>query len=214
MIILKRNLNSLLKNENGMMIVEATVVFPVMFLVIFLMLVAGNAYLQKCRVEAFANKLALQGASYCADTMLKKIESDGIPGLQDVHTKPYRYFIGGMNDTVSEISDDADGRIRGMSTGLFSGMKPVNPIVDVQFNNHYIYSTFSVDLEYKVQMPVRLLFEKNNISMDFHTRADYPVSDSVEFIRNVDMADDYLERTGVKDKIKEYIEKAKEWFNR
>jgi len=28
------------------------------------------------------------------------------------------------------------------------------------------------------------------------------------------MADDYLERTGAKDKIKTYIEKAKEWFNR
>lgn len=207
-------MKKIINNENGMMIVEATVVFPVMFLVIFLMLVAGNAYLQKCRVEAFSNKLAIQGAAYCADPMLETIESDGIPDLSNVHVKPYRYFIGGMNETVSEISDDADGRIRNMSTGLFSGMKPVNPIVNVQFNNHYIYSTFSVDLEYKVQMPVRLLFEKDNISMNFHTRADVPVSDSVEFLRNVDMADDYLERTGAKDKIKTYIEKAKEWFNR
>lgn len=35
-----------------MMIVEATIVFPVMFLVIFLMIFLGNAYYQKARVES------------------------------------------------------------------------------------------------------------------------------------------------------------------
>ena len=34
------------ESERGMVIVEATIVFPVMFLVIFLMLFTGNAYLR------------------------------------------------------------------------------------------------------------------------------------------------------------------------
>lgn len=203
-----------LKKENGMLVVEATIVFPVTFLVIFLLMVVGNAYFQKCRVEYFANSLALQGASYCSDTILKDVEQGNIPEPNNIDVKPYRYFLGGMSDVVSEADSNTNSKVRGLSTGLFSGMKPANPVIDVDFNNQYIYSTFSVDIKYDVVMPVRLLFEDNNLKMSFHTRADVPVSDTVEFMRNVDMADDYLEKTGLKDKIKDVISKAKEWFNR
>lgn len=203
-----------IKNEKGMLIVEATIVFPVTFLVIFLLLVLGNAYFQKCRVEYFADSIAVQGASYCSDTILKEVEQGNIPELDQMDIKPYRYFLGGMSDVVSEMNSSTDTKVRKLSTGLFSGMKPANPVIDVKFNNMYIYSTFSVDIKYDVVMPVRLLFQKDNFRIGFHTRADVPVSDTVEFMRNVDMADDYLEKTGLKDKITEVINKAKEWFNR
>ena len=201
-------------DESGMVIVEATIVFPVMFLVIFLMLFAGNAYLQKCRVESIVQQEAINGASFCADPMLDDVMAGSIPTYKDVDIRPYRYLIGGMNDIEASIQDKVDKRLRGLSTGLFSGMKPANPIVVVDYNNGFIYSTFSVDVEYKIVMPIRLLGDTENISMSISSHADMPVSDSSEFIRNVDMVEDYMEKFGITEKIEEMINKAKEWFNK
>lgn len=202
------------ENERGMVIVEATIVFPVMFLVIFLMLFTGNAYLQKCRVDSYVNQLAIEGASYCADPMLDEVEGGSIPGYDNVDIRPYRYLLGGMDDIEAEIDADVERKIRNMSSGLFSGMKPSSVIVNTKYNNGFIYSTFSVDVEYKIQIPVRLLGASDFIYMNISSHADMPVSDTTEFIRNVNMIEDYMQKYGVTEKIEEMIKKAKEWFNK
>lgn len=202
------------ENERGMVIVEATIVFPVMFLVIFLMLFTGNAYLQKCRVDSYVNQLAIEGASYCADPMLDEVEGGSIPGYDNVDIRPYRYLLGGMDDIEAEIDADVERKIRNMSSGLFSGMKPSSVIVNTKYNNGFIYSTFSVDVEYKIQIPVRLLGASDFIYMNISSHADMPVSDTTEFIRNVNMIEDYMQKYGVTEKIEEMINKAKEWFNK
>lgn len=201
-------------SERGMVIVEATIVFPVMFLVIFLMLFTGNAYLQKCRVDSYVNQLAIEGASYCADPMLDEVEGGSIPSYDNVDIRPYRYLIGGMDDIEAEIDADVERKIRNMSSGLFSGMKPSSVIVNTKYNNGFIYSTFSVDVEYKIQIPVRLLGASDFIYMNISSHADMPVSDTTEFIRNVNMIEDYMQKYGVTEKIEEMINKAKEWFNK
>lgn len=202
------------ESERGMVIVEATIVFPVMFLVIFLMLFTGNAYLQKCRVDSYVNQLAIEGASYCADPMLDEVEGGSIPSYDNVDIRPYRYLIGGMDDIEAEIDADVERKIRNMSSGLFSGMKPSSVIVNTKYNNGFIYSTFSVDVEYKIQIPVRLLGASDFIYMNISSHADMPVSDTTEFIRNVNMVEDYMQKYGVTEKIEEMINKAKEWFNK
>lgn len=216
-------------SESGMVIVEATIVFPVMFLVVFLMIFAGNAYLQKCRVEAIVNEMTIDGAAYCADPMLDNVEADIVAvGKIDKNTfsnadiRPYRYFgKSNMDDIVSEIESKVNNKFSNLSTGLFSNMKPSSPKIEVNYNNGFIYSTFSVDIEYKVEIPVRLLGASDYISLHIFTHANMPVSDSPEFIRNVDMIEDYMEKYGVKEKIEEtkkkitdMMDKAKEWMNK
>lgn len=201
------------KNEKGMVIVEASIVFPVMFLAIFLMIVAGNAYLQMCRVEAIVSEMAIDGASYCADPMLDDIEESGVPALgsEGAKTYPYRYVLDDeMKNVEAEIKSQIEEKVGGLSTGLFSGMKPSSPVIAVDFNNYFIYSTFAVDIEYDIIMPVRMLWESDYISLAISTRTDMPVSDSTEFIRNVDMAEDYMERTGAMEKIQKAIKEVRE----
>lgn len=204
-----------MKNESGMMIVEASVVFPVMFLVIFLMIFAGNAYLQKCRIEAIINKLSIDGAAYCADPMLDKVEDGTIPGF-NTSVKPYRYLIGGMSDVTEEIKTTLQTKVSQVSTGLFSGMKPTAIVYgEPEFNNAFIHSTFAMEIQYKIVMPIRLLGDTNNIEMSISTRVDVPVSDSPELIRNVDMVEDYLGKYGVTDwinnKVGKLMEKVNAW---
>lgn len=208
-------------SERGMVIVEATVVFPVMFLVIFLMLFAGNAYLQKCRVDSYVTQLAIEGAAYCADPMVDYAAAESIPKVDKFNVYPYRYFDpNGVDDIETTLQLKAEKRIDNMSTGLFSGMRPVRSVpVKADYNNMFIYSTFSVYVEYKIVMPIRLLGAKENISMSLVSYANMPVSDTTEFVRNVNMVEDYMEKYGITEKIdeakkrlSEAIEKAKEWF--
>lgn len=198
-----------------MVIVEASIVFPTMFLVIFLMMFAGNAYWQKCRMEAIVDGLAIDGAAYCADPMLINVENNSIPGVGSVDAKPYRFiFTGGMEEIKSDIEDKLNDRLSKLNTGLFSGMKPSIKVTDVKYNNGFIYSTFSIDVESAVTIPVRLLGAKDFILFKTSNHIDMPVTDTTEFIKNVDMIEDYMARTGITDKINEIIQKVKDLFGK
>ena len=61
-------------------------------------------------------------------------------------------------------------------------------------------------------MPVRPLWSSEYLNYYFSVIYDIPVTDSTEFIRNVDMAVDYLEKYGITDKIQSAMDKVKEFF--
>lgn len=66
-----------LRDDRGALIVEATIVFPVCLIVILMLLYLGNVYYQKSRIEAIVVEAALDGAAYCADPLLRAIETNG-----------------------------------------------------------------------------------------------------------------------------------------
>lgn len=204
-------------SENGMVIVEATIVFPIMFLVIFFMLFAGNAFYQKCRVEAIINEIAIAGSAYCADPMLYNVEGEGIPDVEDVDVRPYRYLFGlfgGMDDMQGDVESKLNDRFEKLGTGLFSGMRPdFKKTPEVKFNSMFLYSTFSVDAEYDITIPVRMLFSSDYIALHVSSHVEMPVSDSPEFIRNIDMVEDYMQRYGIDDKIREIVDSVKKVFH-
>ncbi len=214
------------KAESGMVIVEATIVFPVMFLVIFLMLFAGNAYLQKCRIESMVNTFAVEAAAYCADPLVDSAKSGSFPSVAALNVYPYRYFDpNGVGDIEADTKSQLEDKINNMSSGLFASMKPQNKVVTVDYNNGFIYSTVSVDVDCKIEIPVRLLGMDDYIAMNISSHSDAPVSDTTELIRNIDMIEDYMEKTGVKDKLEDtknnakngltnMMETAKGWFKK
>ena len=81
-----------------------------------------------------------------------------------------------------------------------------------------VASSVSVDLEYKIELPIRLLGDRERLSMKFKTHTEVPVGDSPEFIRNVNMVDDIFEVTGAKEamteKIKELRKFVRDLFHR
>jgi hypothetical protein len=213
------------RGDAGLVIVEATIVFPVMFLVVYLLIFMGNAYFQKCKVEAIVTEAAVDGAAYCSDPMLAYVDENGeVPPFEATlnqtpdYIAPYRYFFG-MRDVKDHIEDELRKKLGNVSTGLFSGMKPEASKLTISFDNKFVYSTFSVDLEYKVPVPVRLLGAKEHFILQVKTRSETAVTDIPEFMRNINMVEDYLEQTGVQEKIDEgkakimnSIKSAKEKF--
>lgn len=228
-----------MRDDRGAVIVEATIVFPVCFIVILMLLYLGNVYYQKSRIEAIVVEAALDGAAYCADPLLREIEKGKtawdefgvdvlkpqyVPAIGKVSYEPYRYLAGmaggmkGMEDSVSKL---IRSRIGSLNTGLFSGMKPTGYDtggLQVKYKSSFIASSICVDLEYKIELPIRLLGDRENLSMKFRTHTEVPVGDAPEFIRNVNMVEDILEVTGIKEemteKIKEFRKFVKDLFGR
>lgn len=216
-----------MKKEDGMLIVEATIVFPVMFLVIFAMIFLGNAYYQKSRIDTIATEMAYYGAAQCADPLLKVIvDNKGVPSMDKAKydIQPYRYLLGevGKNSGMSKIETDVKSqitkKISSIKTGLFNFMKPqtLTPPT-AEFNNAFVYSTFEVDIQYKIMVPVRLLGAKDYLYFKSGTHCEVPVSDTPEFIRNVDLIKDLIEATeqGQKfmDKMNEMLDAIGKYIN-
>lgn len=205
-----------IKSESGLVIVEASIVFPVMFLVLFLLIYAGNAYFQIAHIEAVVEKKAVEGANYCVDPILESIkEGKEIPSQNDLDLDPYRYIFGGMKDIEKKIAKEVKSEISGDSQTLFTGMKPVIRSQErdiASYNSYIVYSTFSVEVEYQIELPIKMLGSNKAYLIRNSARAEIPVNDTPDFIRNTDMAMDYLEDTKAGKSISSMFGKINEFI--
>lgn len=193
-----------LKKEDGMLIVEATIIFPIMFLVIFLMMFMGNAYFHKSTIDSTVAQMANYGAAQCADPLLREInDKGGVPSLKNssYSIEPYRYLFGelgskaGMSNIETNVKKQINDKIKNMKTGMFSHMKPSASSVTAEFNNAFIYSTFEVEVNYELPLPIRIIGMKDYFKIYASSRCEVPVSDVPEFIRNINMIMDWIENT-------------------
>ena len=63
--------------SGAMTIMEAAFVFPIMFLVIVIMVMLGEAYYQHARVEYEVSHAAVSGAARCENPMLAYVQNNG-----------------------------------------------------------------------------------------------------------------------------------------
>lgn len=213
-------------NEKGAIIVEASIVFPVMFFVLLFIIFIGNIYYEQAKVDEIVLKYAVKGAECVADPFLYDISSGGgVPKkMSDVKDiEPYRYILGSITDgSVSAIEDkisqDIKDEINDTSLVFFGNSKANILGSDndkiATFNNYVIYSTFVVQVNYEIKMPIAFLGDDYPTVVKMSSRAEVPVSDAPEFIRNVDMAVDILEGTKAGDAIKKIFTKAGEFINK
>ena len=213
-------------NERGAIIVEASIVFPVMFFVLLFIIFIGNIYYEQAKVDEIVLKYAVKGAECVADPFLYDVSSGGglpkkMSDVKDI--EPYRFILGSITDgSVSAIEDkisqDIKDEINDTSL-VFFGNSKANIIGSdndkiATFNNYVIYSTFVVQVNYEIKMPIAFLGDDYPTVVKMSSRAEVPVSDAPEFIRNVDMAVDILEGTKAGDAIKKIFTKAGEFINK
>lgn len=207
-----------LKKQNGaVQIVEAAFVFPIMFIILFFLIYMGNAFYIKAQVESVVETRALEGAGYCADPILQTIKGSGsIPSLKDLETEPYRYIFGGMNEIEKKIASSVEGDIEGKSMSFFKNMKPdlkTSKSDIAKFNNYVVYSTFSVEVKYAIKFPIRFLGEKTPTILNISSRAEVPVGDTAEFIRNTDMVVDLFHGSKVSQAISDVFGKINDFIS-
>jgi len=214
-------------SEQGSLILEATFVFPIMFVVIFFLLIMGNIYYQKCRVQRYTVTMAADAAANCADPLLSSVTDGGVNsiGFNEVDLKPYRYIPLVASGYMDEIAEDAkeglETDVNNLHDGFFLGMHPTSVSATPDPDMKFVYSKLKLNVDYQIKMPIRLLFTDHDFVVDMSSTIDVPVSDVPEFIRNVDYVDDLVQKyTGaeggiatpmnkIKEKIKQFGEKKK-----
>lgn len=205
---IKKKLN---KEDGAVQIVEAAFVFPIMFIILFFLIYMGNAYYVKAQVESVVETRALEGAGYCADPILQTIKETGsIPSVDSLKTEPYRYVFGGMDDVEKKIAGLVESDIDGNSASFFKNMEPdlkTSKANIAKFNNYIVYSTFSVEVKYVVKFPISFLGAETPPVLTINSRAEVPVNDTAEFIRNTDMVVDLLYGTKIGNTISDIFGK-------
>lgn len=211
-----KSVKKLWSNESGAStIVEASFVFPIMFFVMFFLIFMGNAYYLKASVDDIANRRALEGALRVQDPLYEYVNGESAEKeVNEMPIYPYRYiFTGSIKNSVvpmmqKKVIDDVSA-----ASGLLSGMKPVmkNKSKVCEWKNSVLYSTFVVRIEYTIQMPWKFVWTENPIVLSLKARAEEPIDDTPEFIRNINMGMDLLEATGVTDKIESAFNKVSEF---
>ncbi len=228
MKIKAKNINKMIKNENGLVIVEAAIVFPVMFFVLLFIIFIGNMYYEQAKVDNIVLTYATKGAQYVADPSLYDMDHGGnVPtNVNGMDIEPYRYILGSIsNGTVSTIEDKLSQQVKDeINNGglILFGNTKTNVVGSdndkiATFNNYVVYSTFIVQVNYEVKFPIRFLGDTSPTIAKLSSRAEVSVNDAPEFIRNVDMVVDLLDGTktsenikGIFDKINGFIQKFTE----
>lgn len=212
------------ENQRGAVtIIEATFVFPIMFIVIFIMLMACEGYLQYARAERACIVAAIQGAARCENPMLEAVQRDGTVPTSTTAAKvrPYRYILTSEAQNIADqVGRELEDTIEGFDVMCFRGMTPSGVKVDTKASLNILVSSFSVDCSFKIKLPIRMIFSNEDISFAYTVSVSEPIGDPAEFVRNVSTVQDYLERSEVGSKIEEFtakisdaIDKVAEFIN-
>ena len=210
----------LLTNENGaVMIVEASFVFPIMFFVLFFLIYFGNMYVVKSAISRYTSACAIKGAEYYSNPWVKEVTEDyagnDVP-TKNEDVKPYRHIFSSkqiQNDMKTELENE----IKGYGGGFFTNMDPTDISCETEYKNYILYSTFTAGTCYKLTFPIKFIGENDALSIDFSSYETVTITDGSEFVRNTDMAVDYLQRSKivneVMSKLNEGFQKVKGIFN-
>lgn len=199
-----------IKKENGVVIVEATLVFPVVFFVLFFLIFFGSAMYERAKVDSYVMEKAVLGAQCVTDPYQYNMYITGNIPTEYTNVEPYRYFIGGLGDIEDKISEDVKKYFADTSSTFFVDMAPKikgSKGKIANFNNHLLYSTFSVEVNYSVKFPINFLGDNSPTILKWNSRAEVSVNDTPEFIRNIDMVEDIFSESKAGKMIKSAFDK-------
>ncbi len=198
--------------ENGALIVEATFVFPIMFFVIFFLIYMGNMFYMRSRVDALVSEAAVHAAAYCRDPLLGTIEdTGGVPDrLNDI--QPYHMVLGGVS-MANPVRNELEDRLDQLGSGYFYGMNLRECVIDhFDYHKGILTSTFTVAATYRIKFPIRFLGSDRPTILRITSESTVPVTDTPEFILDVDMAMDFWDRSALKEKLSEIVSKVSEFL--
>ena len=208
-------MKKILNDNSGVVIVEASIVFPITLFVILMMLYMGNIYYQQAKLNSVVDIAAIKGASYCADPMLDDIEKAGSVPKTNNDVQPYRYLFG-VSDVESKMQKYVEDQYKNAGDGFFGSMAPIPStiICDATFNNSVIMYSFTVEATYDIKVPLRFMGTEAPTIVSLSAKATAPVNDNGEFINNLDMALDYYESSGLSKKVSAVTDKIKDFFSK
>lgn len=211
---------SVVRDQKGaVMVVEATFVFPIMFFIVFFMIMAGNIYFQQARVERIVSEAAIEATSRCENPMLAMMK-DGSMSSNPLNDgiKPYRYlFSGYVKNECKSVRDAAYEKIDNFGALGFAGMEANIDSFTMTPHIYLVVSYVDVYCKYNVAFPIKMIFSDRKIDFDFYIKYRQPISDPAELIRNVSAVEDFAESNeqvqSFLNKLEPVVGKVKKFVN-
>lgn len=207
------------KREKGAVtIIEATFVFPITFFIVFFMIMAGEGYYQHARVENLVTQTAITGSARCENPMLSQLKDGAVPtDPTATDVMPYRYiFTGEARKIAGELQADLEEQVSAMQPLLFRGMSPQNVTATVSPQLNLLISSCPVSCEFEVRFPIKLIFTDLQLAFHYNVQMTASVGDPAEFVRNVGLISDLIERSKFADflgKVKDKIDQVGGYLN-
>ncbi len=205
--------------RGAMTIVEATFVFPITFFIVFFMIMAGEAFYLRACAEYYVTSTAISGAADCENPMLSAVVADGVPqNPAETEVMPYRYILtGNASDIATEVAGELEAKLESLQPLLFKRMKPAEVSVTIKPKVNVFVSSFPVECDFEVPLPIKMIFSDEKLSFKFHASATASIGDPAEFVRNVSIVSDLIERsawgTEICQKIKAGMDKIGAYIN-
>ena len=186
-----------IKNEKGAVtLVEATIVFPIVFLVVILIIFVGNVYYTRSYMQKVADKNVLVASEYIKNYTTYLVDKVGSYSLEGHDINPYVQIFGITKNIEGEIVNRVKKAAKSSSNTLIGTMAPKNikggmkngRFVDI--DEGFFGSDVTVAISYKMSFfsGVTLLGEIPSLEFTVYSKAS--VCDDVEFIRNIDYVED------------------------
>ena len=198
------------REDGAVLIVEAAIVFPIVFMVVFLIFCLGNKYYINACMEKIAKENAIIAANYATNELILLTETDGFT-LEKHDVNPYQYSVSSKlkNAMNTKVADE----LKSSSISLFASMAPTD-ISDysggtnyVKFNWGLFASTATVEIKYNVS-PLPLIKNFGIASAEYKAYGVANINDTVEFARNLDLLKDIFTDFTQTEKGKELTGKA------
>ncbi len=207
------------KDESGLAVVEATILLPFCMVMIIAIYYAAIFMCQKANLQANLQNALIYYKNVESDTyvtagsqMKYSNSSDTLSAVGSNYTTPtelfpYRFF--GMKFNKSGF----ESFFRSMCGNMFfdSGS---NVILTTDKDNYIVYKTISATVKQSVNPAISLSMIGLPNSFEISATGEVVVTDSDDFIRNVDFIIDIVSETSLGKKATEMVDKAVEWYNK
>ena len=182
---MKHGCKSLLEKESdAYAVVEATILFPIIMLILaglFLL----SVYLPTRTILQRATQYAAEGIATARSDTWVAFEPEGYAWRSDARNV-YAVLFGAADDA------DPESAVRkNTENGLM--LRQGDMSVSMQINNYVIYQEVVVTATDTVRVPIDLSFVKFPNTIDLTTSSTAVIQNGDEFVRNMDLAADFVE---------------------
>ena len=216
------------RSEAGVMLVEASIYFPMVIFTVFAMIYFGMVKYQESiftfKVEKLAvvcgREVAYQGYEVFGgeDSLLSgavdfREGSDFGSRMEAYYTKHSEHLYNEWRFNYSEEEGRLTGRLSEMLSRR-SFLTGVETRAKVEISNYVIGKSITVHAEYGLKSPKFLEYIGVPVDLTLKSGVTQSAANPTELVRNIDLAADLidflLERFGVKDRVDSFLKKVED----
>lgn len=216
------------KEESGVIMVEASIYFPIVIFTVFAMIYFGMVKYQESILTFQVEKLAIMGGRQVAyqgyeifagedDLVSSSVDfksgNDFSSEIQEYYSRHSEHLYNEWRFDYSAEAGSLESELSQMLSRR-SFLTGVETTADVSISNYVIGKNLTVKASYGLRSPRLLEYVGVPLDLTLKSNVTQSASNPTELVRNIDLATDLidflLQRFGVKDRVDSFLKKVED----